>query len=234
MHRDNEHIIPMTNKIQLILDRIKKAAKETGRSLDDITLVAVTKNVNISKIQEAIDSGIKIIGENKVQEAKEKYPLLNRNVEWHFIGHLQTNKVKDAVKIFELIHSIDRLELAAKLNEEAKKQNKIVKGLIQVNTAGEETKFGINKIKLFEFAKSITKFESLSIEGLMMMAPFDKDPNEVRQYFAETKLLFEKLKQERYSNVQMKWLSMGMSNDFEVAIEEGANMLRIGTALFAE
>lgn len=221
--------------LDLLRKKISKAAALTNRKLDDIKLVAVTKFVDVARIEETIKEGIIAIGENRVQEAKEKrdtFHLIDK-VEWHMVGHLQTNKVKDAVRIFDLIHSIDSLKLAEKLNEEGKKINKIVKGLIQVNTSGEDTKFGLKKEEIDNVLKEIANMTNLTIEGLMTIAPFASDENLIRQCFRELRLLSESI-DNKFKNVTMKYLSMGMTNDFEIAISEGANIIRIGTAIFGE
>lgn len=223
------------DNLKILREKIANAVKKTDRKLEDIKLVAVTKFVDVARIESAIREGISIIGENRVQEAKEKRDTshLIDKVEWHMVGHLQTNKVKDAVRIFDLIHSIDSLKLAEKLNEEGKKINKIVKGLIQVNTSGEDTKFGLKKEEINNVLKEIANMTNLTIEGLMTIAPFTSDENLIRQCFRELRLLSESI-DNKFKNVTMKYLSMGMTNDFEIAIEEGANIIRIGTAIFGE
>ena len=226
----------ITKKLALVKEKISISAKKTERNPEEIKLIAVTKNVSVEKIKSAILCGINAIGENRIQEAKSKYPFIEKEaegvVEWHMVGHLQTNKIKDAVRMFDLIQSIDRINLTEELNKEGKKQNKIVKGLIQVNVSGEETKFGIPVEEIFNLTNAIAKMENLKIYGLMTIAPLLEDSEGTRMYFRTLKELYEKITKMNLRNIEMKWLSMGMSNDFEIAIEEGANMVRIGTVLF--
>ena len=218
--------------LKILKERIDKAAKRLGRNTEDIKLVAVTKFVDIPRIEEAIREGVTAIGENRVQEAKEKSPLIDR-VEWHMVGHLQTNKVKDAVRIFDFIHSIDSLKLAEKINEESKKINKIIKGLVQVNISGEQTKFGLKKEEINVLLDGVENMTNLKIEGLMTIAPLCDDESLIRQCFRNLKLISENI-DNKFKNAKMNYLSMGMTGDFEIAISEGANIIRIGTAIFGE
>lgn len=219
--------------LEILKNRIDKAAKRAGRNTDDIKLVAVTKFVDVAKIEEAIDSGITAIGENRVQEAKGKYKIIGNKVEWHMVGHIQTNKVKDTVKIFDLIHSIDSIKLASELDKEGKKINKIIKGLIQINISGEDTKFGIKKEGVFNLLLKISNMTNLKIEGLMTIAPITSNKDLISRCFRELRILSENI-DNKFDNVKMNYLSMGMTNDFEIAINEGANIIRIGTAIFGE
>lgn len=198
---------------------------------DDVELVAATKQRSIEEIKQAIDAGIKIIGENYVQEALSKYKEIE-NVKWHLIGHLQRNKVKDAVKIFDCIQSVDSLKLAEEINKQCEKINKIMPILIEVNIGGEESKYGIDPDKTAGLIAQIALLPNLHVEGLMTMEPYFDDPNNARTYFKQMKQLFDEIKNMKIPNTNINILSMGMSNGYQVAIEEGSNMVRIGTKLF--
>ncbi|MDK2810625.1 MAG: dependent protein [Petroclostridium sp.] len=226
----------LKDNISNIRTRIAQAAERAGRNAEEITLVAVTKTVDAGIINEAIKLGINHIGENKVQEIIQKYDLIDRTqgVKWHLIGHLQTNKVKYIVDKVDLIHSIDSVKLAMEVNKRAEKINKIMEVLIQVNVAGEESKFGISVEQCDEFVKEISRLPNIRVKGLMTIAPYTQDPEEVRPYFRKLKDLSIDIKQKKYDNVDMEYLSMGMTGDFEVAIEEGANIVRVGTAIFGQ
>jgi len=220
------------NNIRIIKEKIKKAALKTNRNPEKIKLVAVTKTVTIEQIKEAINAGIKIIGENKVHEAKEKYHILTAEIEWHLVGHLQTNKVKYAVEIFDLIHSVDSVKLAKEIDKRSLQFGKISNVLIEVNVSGEDTKYGIKPEEAELFIKKISEFPRISVRGLMTIAPMVKDKEETRQYFGKLRELSEEIKCKNIRNVKMDYLSMGMTEDFEIAIEEGANMVRIGRGIF--
>jgi len=198
----------------------------------DVTLVAVTKTVDVDRIEEAIASGVNIIGESRVQEAKEKYGKVGNKAIWHLVGHLQRNKAKDAVKIFDLIHSLDSVKLAKEIDKEARQLGKIQKLLVQVNVSGEESKYGLRPELVIPFLKEISELPNIKVKGLMTMAPLYENPEYCRPHFRKLKKLMEEVKAQNIKNVDMKYLSMGMTNDFEVAIEEGANMVRIGRAIF--
>jgi len=224
----------ISDNIKEINNRIKSACKKSGRDPGEITLVCVTKGIDPYRISEVFVQGIRDIGENKVKEGREKKPSVLPGAKWHLIGHLQTNKVKDAIEIFDLIHSVDSLELARKIDREAKKDNKTVDILIQVNTSGEETKYGIRPEETSQFLREASQLTSIKILGLMTITPLSEDAERVRPYLRRLKEIFESVKNEAIPNVEMKYLSMGMSQDYAVALEEGANMLRIGTAIFKE
>lgn len=203
-------------------------------SSDNITLVAVTKTIDVDKINEAIALGITDIGENKVQEIQSKYDLINKDVRWHMIGHLQSNKVKYIIDKVHMIHSLDRISLAKEIQKRAAEQDIYMNVLIQVNISEEETKYGLKKEEVIPFIKSIEEFNRLKIKGLMTLAPFVEDPEEVRYVFRDLKALFEIIKEEDFKNTNMKYLSMGMTNDFSVALEEGSNIVRVGTGIFGK
>lgn len=221
------------------MNRVSEAASSCGRKPEKIRIVAVTKTVPAEKIREAAASGISVIGESYIQEARNKYDLLSGTpVSWHFIGHLQTNKAKYAIKMFDLIHSVDSVKLAEELDIQARKINKVQNILIQVNIGREETKSGINEEDVPDFIKEAARFQNISVKGLMVIPPFFDDPEIVRPYFSSLRRLQSKIRDSIASNsiqgVSMDELSMGMSGDFEVAIEEGSTLVRIGTAVFGE
>ena len=220
------------NNIEVIQFRINQAAQRSGRTLDQIQLVAIGKNHPVSCIQAAIDSGLTDLGENRVQEAKSKKQLIDSKVRWHLVGHLQTNKAKAALDIFDLIHSVDRVRLMNRIQELAKLSNRKVKVLIQVNTSAEPSKFGIMPEQIRPFFDQVASLDRVAICGLMTIARFSTDPETCRPYFRQLRALMAQVSEQNYPNFQAKYLSMGMSNDFEVAIEEGANLVRIGTSIF--
>ena len=220
------------NNLEIINEKIKKAAFKVNRNPQEIKLVAVTKTTTIEQIKEAISAGVKIIGENKVQEAKEKYQILTADIEWHLVGHLQTNKVKYAIEIFDLIHSVDSIKLAKEIDRRSLQFGMMTNVLIEVNVSGEETKYGIKPEEVEPFLKEISEFSRIKVRGLMTIAPIVEDKEEVRPYFRKLRELFEKIKIKNIKNIRMNYLSMGMTEDFEVAIEEGANMVRIGRGIF--
>ena len=220
------------NNLEIIKEKIKKAALKANRNPEEIKLVAVTKTATIEQIKEAISAGVKIIGENKVQEAKEKYQILSADIEWHLVGHLQTNKVKYAIEIFDLIHSVDSIKLAEEIDRRSQQFGMITNVLVEVNVSGEETKYGIKPEEVEYFLKEISEFSRIKVRGLMTIAPITEDKEEVRPYFRKLRELSKEIKRKNIKNVKMDYLSMGMTEDFEVAIEEGANMVRIGRGIF--
>ncbi|SMB94420.1 hypothetical protein SAMN00808754_1029 [Thermanaeromonas toyohensis ToBE] len=223
----------LKENIEQVLERIARAASKVGRSLEEITLVAVTKTVPPELIREAVALGLKDLGENRVQELLKKQPLLaDLEINWHLIGHLQRNKVKYVWNRVKLIHSLDSLELARELDKRAGSAGGEVNVLVEVNVAQESTKFGLLVEQVPSFLKEAVGFEHLRILGLMTVAPLVDDPEEVRPVFRRLRELAKEVEALRLPRVEMRYLSMGMSNDFEVAIEEGANMVRIGTAIF--
>ncbi len=225
----------MRKKLEDIKNRIKKAACVCGRDPETIRLVAVSKTMPADRVREAIEAGAAILGENYIQEAREKInTLLSYPVSWHFIGRLQTNKAKYAVKLFDLIHTVGTLKLAHELNKQAKKINKVQNILIQVNVGMEISKSGVYAKDAQSLIKDISCFENLSVKGLMTMPPFFNNPEKVRPYFSALCNLRDQIKKESMPNVSMNELSMGMTGDFEVAIEEGATLVRIGTAIFGK
>ncbi|TKJ34523.1 YggS family pyridoxal phosphate-dependent enzyme [bacterium (candidate division B38) B3_B38] len=218
--------------IHRVKERIARAALRAGRDPDEIKLVAVSKSFGLEHIRAAIASGITILGENKVQEAHQKIPHIEAGVSWHMVGHLQSNKAKRAAELFDMIHSIDRLSIAEKLNRHLAALSKRMEVLIQVDLAEEETKFGIPEAELEELVKRVGEMENLTLKGLMIMPPFFSNPEDGRPYFQRLRQLLARLNRRGVVSSELKELSMGMSHDFEVAIEEGATMVRVGTAIF--
>ena len=218
-----------------IRERIAAAAARAGRDPAAVRLMGVTKTVGDDRIRQAIEAGIDIIGENYVQEARRKIELMGKSVEWHFIGHLQTNKAKYAVRLFDMIHSVNRMSLAEELNRRASAAGVVCRVLIEVNLAGEESKSGAAPEEAPGLIRAIAAgMPSLSIQGLMTMAPWYDDPEKARPCFAGLRALRDRIAAENIPNVTMGELSMGMTDDFEVAVEEGSTIVRIGRAIFGE
>jgi len=224
----------LRGNIELIMSKIERAALKSGRRADEIQIVAVTKTIEPHLISAILDEGIIELGENRVQELVKKYDIISKKCNWHHIGHLQTNKVKYIVDKVKLIHSVDRLDLALEIQKRAEKINKIVDVLIQVNVSKEESKFGVYEEQLFELLEKVSCLGNIRVKGLMTMAPYDEDSENVRYVFAKLRDLSIDIQGKTLDNVSMEFLSMGMSNDYEVAIEEGSNMVRIGSALFSK
>ena len=216
--------------------RIAKSARDSARNIEEIKLLAVTKTHSAELVQIVLQNGLKCIAENKIQEAKTKLPeLQNVYDEFHFIGHLQSNKIKQLMKLKPaLIHSIDKISTAKKLNDFLFKNNLKQEILIQINTSNEASKFGVEPSKIVAFVDEITQLSNLKIMGLMTIGKFTSNETEIRDNFKKLKEIFENLKRKNLPNLEMKYLSMGMTNDFEIAIEEGANIVRIGSAIFGD
>ena len=231
---DSCRFISVRENIQSVQDRIASAAQRVGRDAGSIELVAISKTKPVSLIVEAIGAGITDIGENRVQEAKNKHSQVDRPARWHLVGHLQTNKVKQALQIFDLIHSVDSVRLLAEINRRSCQLNRQTDALVEVNTSGEESKYGLQPNQVLSFMQSTLEYPYVRIKGLMTIGKFLAEPEDVRPSFTLLRRLEEKIDNQGYPNIQMKYLSMGMTNDFEVAIEEGANMVRIGSAIFGE
>lgn len=221
-------------QLKRVSEKIRKAAERCGRNPDEITLIAVSKTKPVSMILEAYETGVREFGENKVQEILQKSTQLPGDIHWHMIGHLQRNKVKSVIDKAVLIHSVDSVRLAKQISEEAGRQNRTVSILLEVNIAREETKYGFFTEEVCDAILQIAQMPGLLIRGLMTSAPFVSDPEENRQYFRALKQLCVDLKAKNIDNTSMDFLSMGMTNDYEVAIEEGATHVRIGTAIFGE
>jgi hypothetical protein len=222
----------IAENIARVRERMAAAARRAGRSPERIRLVAVSKTVDLERIRQAIEAGVESLGENYVQEAQKNIEALGHRVAWHFIGHLQSNKAKVAVRLFDFVHSVDTLKLAEELNRVALQQEKVLPVLLQVNLAREESKFGTTETEVIRLLEPFSKLRGVSVKGLMVMPPFFEDSEESRPYFRALKKLAESVVQQKIPGILMEELSMGMSNDFEVAIEEGATLIRVGTAIF--
>jgi pyridoxal phosphate enzyme (YggS family) len=227
-----EPLFPIEENIAKVRERIAAAARRAGRDPEEIRLVAVSKTVDPARIRRAIEAGVKILGENYVQEAGGKIHVLGRGVAWHFIGHLQSNKAKAAVRLFDWIHTVDRISLAQALDRAALREGKKLPVLLQIRLAGEPTKSGTAVDEIFPLLAELSRLENLAVKGLMALPPFFEDPEESRPFFRELKKWSEQIAGENIPGISMEELSMGMSNDFEVAIEEGATLVRVGTAIF--
>lgn len=224
----------LKENLQQVEENIKKACKKSGRDRADVTLIAVSKTKPVEMLQTVYDCGVRDFGENKVQEMCDKMEVLPGDIKWHMIGHLQTNKVKYIVGRTELIHSVDSVHLAAEIQKQAVKKDVIVPILIEVNIAEEESKFGIHKEDTIAMVRQIAEMDHLRIKGLMTIAPFVENAEDNRLYFREIKQLSVDIKNQNIDNVSMDVLSMGMTGDYEVAIEEGATLVLVGTGIFGE
>ena len=224
----------LKNNLDSVKQRIEEACKRVGRDPNEVTLIAVSKTKPLSDIEELITYGVHEFGENKVQELSDKFDHISQPVHWHQIGHLQTNKVKYLMNKVSLIHSVDSLRLARQIQTEAQKQQIVVPILIQVNIANEETKFGLSKNEVVPLLSQINSFQNIKVTGLMTIAPFVENPEDNRIHFANMHNLLLDIQKQNIDNVDMNILSMGMTNDYEIAIEEGSTMVRVGTGIFGE
>lgn len=213
---------------------IQKACDNSKRNRKDVTLIAVSKTKPVETLKEAYDLGVRAFGENKVQELVDKYEVLPKDIHWHMIGHLQRNKVKYIIDKVECIHSVESIRLAETIEKEAAKHNRIIDVLVEVNVAGEDSKFGLAPEEVPAFVEEIAKFPHIRVKGLMTIAPFVENPEENRPIFKVLQELSVDITAKNIDNVIMNVLSMGMTNDYQVAIEEGATMVRVGTGIFGE
>lgn len=220
--------------IDVVRNRIAEAALRSSRKVADTRLMAVTKTVDDDRILEAIEAGVDIIGESYVQEAKRKIEKMGRPIEWHMIGYLQGNKAKYAVRLFDMIHSVDRMDLAVELDRRSGDAGLVTKILVEVNTSGEKTKSGVPLETAILLIKNVAALPNLSIQGLMTMPPWFDDPEDARPYFVALRDLKNRIMEEGILRVEMHELSMGMSGDYEVAVEEGATIVRVGRSIFGE
>lgn len=224
----------ITENLQNVSQNLVQALESSARNAEDVCLIAVSKTKPVSMILEAYEAGVRDFGENKVQELVDKYDQLPRDIRWHMIGHLQRNKVKYLIGKTVLIHSVDSLRLAEEISKEAVKQKTDVDILIEVNVAREESKFGLGREEVFELVEAVSKLPCIHIKGLMTVAPFTDNPEENRKYFRQLKQLSVDITRKNVDNVAMNVLSMGMTNDYIVAVEEGSNCVRVGTGIFGE
>lgn len=220
--------------IAKVQENIRSAAKRKGRDVRDVHLIAVSKTKPVSMIQECYDAGIRDFGENKVQELVEKYEQLPKDIRWHMIGHLQTNKVKYIIDKVYMIHSVDSLKLAQEISRQAVKHHLTVSVLIEVNVAQEESKFGVSLTDVPSFLQEIRQLPGICVKGFMTVAPYVVNAEENRQYFDVLNQLCVDIQQKNIDNMNVNVLSMGMTGDYEVAVEEGATFVRVGTGIFGE
>lgn len=222
--------------LNTVRQQMELACQASGRKTKDVKLLLATKTVPLEKLQIAIQAGETLFGENKAQELRDKFPLMQQSnqVEWHFIGHLQTNKVKDVVKYVTLIHSVDRLKLGQALDHQLVKENKTMDILVQINTSYEESKFGASPETALELVEQLSQFETLNVKGLMTIGKLNATNDETRHCFRLLKSLQTQIREKKFPRVEMDILSMGMSGDFKVAIEEGATIIRVGTSVFGQ
>ena len=224
----------IAENLQEVRDKIVRAASSVGRDPAEVTLIAVSKTKPVPMLMEAYNAGERVFGENKVQEIMDKYGEMPADVNWHMIGHLQRNKVKYIVDKVKMIHSVDSLRLAETIEQEAAKHNIVVPVLLEVNVAEEETKFGLRVDEVLPLAEQISAFSHVSVRGLMTIAPYVDDPEENRPIFRQLKKLSVDIDSKKLDNIYMNVLSMGMTGDYEVAVQEGATMVRVGTGIFGE
>ena len=222
----------ISENLKRVRERIARAAERAGRQARDVTLVAVSKTVPAKAIGEAVEAGVRVLGENRVQEAETKVDSVNHAVEWHLVGHLQRNKVKSALRMFEMIHSVDSLRLATEIGKRAVQAGVSARTLVQVNTSGADSQFGAAPDEAVDLVGRISEVDGVGVEGLMTIGLFLPDPEAVRPCFVQLRELREEIAAARIPGVSMAHLSMGMTGDFEVAIEEGATMVRVGSAVF--
>ncbi|MCY7486214.1 YggS family pyridoxal phosphate-dependent enzyme [Paenibacillus alvei] len=229
-----EHLVE--ENLKAVRQQMDLACQASGRKIEDVKLLLATKTVPLEKLQMAIQMGETLFGENKAQELRDKFPLMRQSnqVEWHFIGHLQTNKVKDVVKYVTLIHSVDRLKLGQALNHQLVKENKTMDILVQINTSYEESKFGASPETALELVEQLSQFETLNVKGLMTIGKLNATNDETRHCFRLLKSIQTQVREKKFPRVEMDILSMGMSGDFKVAIEEGDTIIRVGTSVFGQ
>ena len=224
----------LAENVQQVNANIEKACAAVGRAPSEITLVAVSKTKPVSMLQEAYDAGARVFGENKVQEIMDKYDQLPSDIQWHMIGHLQRNKVKYIIDKVAMIHSVDSLRLAQTIEQEAAKKDLVMPILLEVNVAEEDTKFGLKVEEVLPLLEQISSFSHIQVKGLMTIAPFVENPEKNREVFRTLKKLSVDISAKNINNVTMSVLSMGMTGDYQVAVQEGSTMVRVGTGIFGE
>ena len=224
----------LADNLATVQKNIEQACLKAGRDPKEVTLVAVSKTKPVEMLQEAYDAGARVFGENKVQEIMDKYDRLPSDIQWHMIGHLQRNKVKYIIDKVAMIHSVDSVRLAQTIEQEAAKKDLCMPILIEVNVAEEESKFGLKTSEVLPFIEEIASYPHLKVMGLMTIAPFVSDPEENREVFRQMRELLVDMNGKKIDNIKMDTLSMGMTGDYEVAIEEGATIVRVGTGIFGE
>lgn len=224
----------LKENLQKVEEKIALSCERAGRAREDVTLIAVSKTKPVETLKEAYDMGVRVFGENKVQELLDKYEALPDDIHWHMIGHLQRNKVKYIIDKVDLIHSVDSVRLAETIDKEAKKHGLTANILIEVNVAKEDTKFGVLPEELDAVIEEISRFSNICVRGLMTIAPFVENAEENRAIFARLRKLSVDIASKNIDNVNVGLLSMGMTNDYEIAVEEGATLIRVGTGIFGE
>lgn len=224
----------ISENIENIRKNIDAACKRSGRDPKDVLLLAVSKTVDVDRIKVAVDCGLNSLGENRVQEIMEKYEPMGENVKWHLIGHLQTNKVKYIIDKVEFIHSVESIKLAEEINKQAKKHNLVMDVLVEVNMADEESKFGVKPEETESFIRELALMDNIRVRGLMTVAPNVENGEENRVYFRNMKQLLVDINAKNINNINMDILSMGMTGDYETAVEEGATIVRVGTGIFGK
>lgn len=224
----------ITENLEQVRKNIDEACRMAGRDPKEVTLIAVSKTKPVSMLKEAYDAGARCFGENKVQEIMDKHPQLPEDIQWHMIGHLQRNKVKYIVDKVSMIHSVDSLRLAQTIEQEAAKHNVCVPVLLEVNVAQEESKFGLKMDEVLPLIETIADFPHIKVQGLMTIAPYVEDAEDNRDFFRQLKKLSVDIEAKNINNVSMSVLSMGMTGDYQVAVQEGATMVRVGTGIFGE
>lgn len=224
----------LRDNLQNVEANITEACEKSGRDRRDVTLIAVSKTKPVETLQEAYDLGVRVFGENKVQELVDKYEALPKDIHWHMIGHLQRNKVKYIIDKVDLIHSVDSVRLAETIEKEAAKHGIVANILVEVNVAGEDTKFGLKPEEVDDFIDQIAGFSHIQVKGLMTIAPFVENSESNRAIFRSLRKLSVDISNKNVDNVNVSMLSMGMTNDYQTAIEEGATMVRVGTGIFGE
>jgi pyridoxal phosphate enzyme (YggS family) len=229
-----EERLNIINNLKIIRERVSNAAIRAGRNPEEITILAVTKNTTPELAKVAVEAGLFDLGENRVKELQKKYSQIGDICNWHMIGHLQRNKVKNIINIVKMIHSVENLELAREIQHRAGAIGRILDILIQVNISGEESKSGIRPEDAITFLRELSGYHNIKVRGLMTMAPYADNPEDVRWVFKALKQLALDIKANKIDNIDMDFLSMGMSNDFEAAIEEGSNIVRIGSSIFGK
>ena len=226
--------MPIRENVQFVRNKITEACQRSGRDPEEVELVAITKTVDVEQINEAMEAGILVVGENRVQEAWRKFQEVGEKAQWHMVGHLQTNKVKRVLQFADMIHSVDSVYLAREIQTQAEKLDRTIEILIQVNTSGEESKFGLEPEVTIGAIEAISAFSNLAIKGLMTIGAFLPNPEDVRPCFKLLRDLKGRVNEHKITGVEIGTLSMGMTNDYEVAIEEGSTMVRVGTAIFGK
>ena len=224
----------ITENLEQVRKNIDEACRMAGRDPKEVTLIAVSKTKPVSMLKEAYDAGARCFGENKVQEFMDKHPQLPEDIQWHMIGHLQRNKVKYIVDKVSMIHSVDSLRLAQTIEQEAAKHNVCVPVLLEVNVAQEESKFGLKMDEVLPLIETIADFPHIKVQGLMTIAPYVENAEDNRDFFRQLKKLSVDIEAKNINNVSMSVLSMGMTGDYQVAVQEGATMVRVGTGIFGE